>query len=197
MAETARTLKVTYAEYLAAERSAEVKHEFLDGEIYAMSGGRPEHGLLAGNMIRLLGNHLLDRPSVVYTSDVRVRIEAVNVGTYPDVSVVCGPVVPAVDDSDAITNPVLLVEVLSDSTERYDRGEKFGFYQRIPSLLEYVLVSQHRQRVEVYRRTEGKHWDYAEYEAGDSVTLASIQGELAVNEIYRKVTLPETAGTRT
>jgi Uma2 family endonuclease len=132
---------MTYAEYLAAEERSLEKHEFLDGEIYAMSGGMPEHAALAMAFGRTLGNALLGRPCRVFSSDARVRVQNTGLTTYPDVSVVCGKLETDPEDPSAITNPVLLVEVLSDSTEARDRGEKASHYRHLASLREYVLVS--------------------------------------------------------
>lgn len=175
---------MSYAEYLAAEAASPVKHEFLRGDVFAMAGGTPEHGRLAANMIYELRRALEGRPCVVLTSDVRVRIRATDRSTYPDVSVVCGRIEPAADDPDAIGNPVVIVEVLSDSTEADDRGEKFAHYRRLPSLVEYVLVSQRAPRIEVYRR-EGNRWALTEAAAGESLTLESIGASIAVDAVYR------------
>jgi Uma2 family endonuclease len=198
---TALKSHVGYAEYLAFERDARAKHEYLDGAVYATAGGTPGHSHLAANVIYELRRLLGDRPCVVFTSDLRVRIPATGLSTYPDVSVVCGPLVRAVDDPDAVTNPSLLVEVLSDNTEAYDRGQKFLHYRRLASLREYVLVSQQEPRVEVYARGERGHWWLSEAGAGERVVLASVEGELAVDHVYRGVALaartppPRTAGT--
>lgn len=182
MSAAARTL-MTYAEYLAAERDAPVKHEFLHRQVWAMAGGSVEHGRLAVAVSTALSNALRGKPCVVFSSDVRVRIESTDRATYPDATVVCGPRATAPDDPDALINPVVLVKVLSDSTEADDRGEKFAHYRRLASLEEYVLVSQRERRIEVFRR-EGNHWSL--YEAGptESIELSSIGATLAVDEIY-------------
>ncbi len=174
---------MTYADYLTAERDAQVKHEYLRGQVWAMAGGTIEHGRLAGAVISALSNALRGKACVVLSSDVRVRIEGTGRTTYPDVSVVCGPRVVATDDRDAIVNPIVLVEVLSDSTEADDRGEKFAHYRRLDSLREYVLVSQREQRIEVFRRA-GDHWSL--YEAGPtrSIELTSVGALLVVDDIY-------------
>ncbi len=174
---------MTYADYLTAERVAQVKHEYLRGQVWAMAGGTIEHGRLAMAIGNALSNALRGKPCVVLSSDVRVRIEATDRTTYPDVTVVCGPRAVSADDNDAIVNPVVLVEVLSDSTEADDRGEKFAHYRRLASLREYVLVSQHERRIEVFRR-EGDHWSLYEAAAGDTIQLGSIGAALVVDEIY-------------
>jgi Uma2 family endonuclease len=174
---------VTYAEYIARERTSAEKHEFLRGDVWAMAGGTPEHGRLALRMASALQAALGSRPCVVYSSDVRIRILSTDRSTYPDLSVVCGQDERASDDPDAITNPVVIVEVLSPTTERADRGDKFAHYQRLPSLQEYVLVSQDGPRIEVFRR-QGASWLLTIFEAGANVSLASIDATLSVDEIY-------------
>jgi Uma2 family endonuclease len=183
--------RMTYAEYLELEEASDTKHEYLRGEIFAMAGGTPEHGALMAAVIVHLGIALGDRPCRIYTSDVRIRIEATELTTYPDASVVCGPVVTSKSDRNAITNPILIVEVLSDSTEAYDRGEKFDHYRHLPSLREYLLVSQRRQKLESYRKNEQGIWMLSEAAAGETLELAAIEGvRLEVDRIYRDPTRP-------
>ena len=185
MNEPARKLTFTFAEYLEQERTSDVKHELVNGEIFAMAGGTPEHGQLALSIAIALGPQLRDRPCAQYSSDVRVRVLATDLATYPDLSVVRGGLQRDPADSNSIINPIVLIEVLSDSTERYDRGEKFAHYRRIPSLREYVLVSQHEPRIEVFRRNEdGKTWMLHIAEASESATLTSIGCVLNVDDIY-------------
>jgi len=174
---------LTYAEYLAQEAASQSKHEFLRGDVWAMSGGTPEHSRLAVNAGALLRAALQKRPCVVYNSDLRIRIQSTDRSTYPDLSVVCGKDEHASDDPDAITNPIVIVEVLSPSTERSDRGEKFAHYQRLVSLQEYVLVAQDAPRVEVFRR-QGSSWLLTIFEAGTSLTLTSIGASFSVDELY-------------
>ncbi|MDI3286948.1 Uma2 family endonuclease [Polyangium sp. 15x6] len=184
MAQPAGKLKVTIAEYLALEEASETKHEYLDGQIYDMSGGTPDHGLLAANVILELGAQLRERPCRVHTSDVRVRVQATDLLTYPDVSVVCGKLLRDADDPNAIVNPIVLVEVLSKSTEGYDRVEKFAHYRQIASLREYVLVSYRTKRIEVYRRAQEGAWILHEAHSG-SIDLVSIGCSLSVDAVYR------------
>ncbi|WP_437306843.1 Uma2 family endonuclease [Sorangium sp. So ce388] len=181
----ARKLSFTYAEYLEQERASPTKHEFLAGEIFDMAGGTPEHARLAANVMAELRPALRERPCAVFSSDLRVRVRETGLATYPDVSVVCGQLARDPEDKDAVVNPLVLVEVLSDSTEGYDRGEKFAHYRRIPSLKEYVLVSQSHRRIEVFRRNEDNTWTLHEAGPGERARLASIDGALAVDEIYR------------
>jgi Uma2 family endonuclease len=180
------TRKVTHAEYLALEEaSLDTKHELLDGEITAMAGGTPEHGALAMAFGRLIQDGLGDRPCRVYSSDVRVRVRATGMAAYPDLSVVCGRLETDPEDASAIANPVVIVEVLSDSTEARDRGVKAAHYRHLASLREYVLVSPRERRIEVHRRNEAGRWELFEYEAGQRVELASLGCVVAVDDVYR------------
>jgi Uma2 family endonuclease len=185
MSTLAVNARMSYPEYVAAEARSDTRHEYLRGEVFAMAGGTPEHGALA----MAIGARLVDaargKPCRVFGSDVRVRVVATDLATYPDISVVCGKLERAADDEYAIVNPVLLVEVLSDSTEAYDRGEKAAHYRRISSLREYLLVSQREPRLELFRRTEDGGWQFFEAGPGAVLELVSIGARLEVDEIYR------------
>jgi Uma2 family endonuclease len=146
MPEPARRPRYTLDQYLRLEEMSNVRHEYLEGEIYGMPGGTPEHGRIAANIIMLLGMHTASRRCAVFTSDVRVRVTATGLDTYPDVTVVCGRLEYDSLDPHAIANPTLLVEVTSPSTEAYDRGEKLNHYRRIPSLQEIVIVAHGERR---------------------------------------------------
>ncbi len=164
--------RYTYEEYLSFERDSETKHEYFAGEIYAMAGGSLRHSALASRVSGAL--EAARRPGcIAFQSDMRLRVLATGRATYPDAALVCGP--PERDPADAkgttITNPTLLVEVLSPSTEEVDRGDKWRDYQRIPSLQEYVLVSQ-APRIEIYRRLPSGTWEYRDLREG-AVTLVS------------------------
>jgi Uma2 family endonuclease len=186
MAEPARKLMMTLAEYFALEEATGIKHEFLAGEVVAMAGGTIEHGRLASKVSSALGAQLQGRPCEVFSSDVRVSVLATGLRTYPDLSVVCTRLERDPENANSVTNPVVLVEVLSDSTEADDRGRKFAHYRRIPSLREYVMVSQDDQRIEVYRRNDADEgWALYEATTGESVRLTSIGCELSVDEVYR------------
>ena len=143
---------MTYAEYVAFEQTAARKHEYVNGRVYAMAGGSPEHARLAVAMSAALTTALRGKPCAPFSSDLRVRNVVTGRSSYPDLTVVCGALAHASDDPDAATNPAVIVEVLSESTERDDRGDKWAHYQRIASLREYVLVSQGSRRIEVYSR---------------------------------------------
>jgi len=175
---------MSYAEYLAAEAKSDVRHEFLDGEVFAMAGGTPEHAALAAAVIAGLINALRGKPCRVYSSDLRVRVEATGLTTYPDASVVCGQLETSAQDPNAIVNPVVLIEVLSESTESYDRGAKAAHYRRIPSLREYVLVAQHEPLVEVYRRNEHGRFELFEARPGEPLELSSVGAALDVRALY-------------
>ena len=174
-------------EYLALERKAERKSQYLNGEILAMAGASREHNLIVGNLVREIGNQLRGGPCEVYPSDMRVRVRETGLYTYPDVSVVCGA--PEIEDAhgDTLLNPTLLIEVLSSSTGNDDRGWKSEHYRRIPSLQEYLLVPQDEPRVQRYRRRGEREWVITEVVGlGESVELASVGCELGlVEEIGR------------
>jgi Uma2 family endonuclease len=193
--QTAAQTTMSYAEYVAAEVTSPVKHEWLRGEVFAMAGGTLEHARLSAGIIGELQASLRGRPCGVFSSDLRIKVQETGLSTYPDVSIVCGKPEALSDDPHAIVNPIVLVEVLSDSTEGYDRGEKclrgrsrpsnFAHYRRIPSLREYVLVSQREHRIEVHRLNESGRWELYEAVAGESITLTSLGCQLSVDEVYR------------
>ena len=177
--------RMSYAEYAASEAAAEARHEYLRGEVYAMAGGTLEHAALAAALAREVGVALAGRPCRTFSADARVRIEATDMTTYPDLSVVCGELVRAAGDERAIVNPIVIFEVLSDSTEGYDRGAKASHYRHIPSLQEYVLVSQNEHHVEVQRRNASGHWEIHEFGIGDQVRLESLDVALSLDALYR------------
>jgi Uma2 family endonuclease len=185
MGEPAPKPYITHAEYLALEEPSPTKHEWLDGVIHDMSAGTPDHAGLAAAVLIALGNQLRGKRCRVYTADLKVRVLATGLSTYADVSVICGGLEVDPDDKNAATNPVVLVEVLSDSSEAYDRGQKFGHYRRIPSLAEYVLISQHSPKIEVFRKNEAGKWVLAEEASASEVApLLSIGCALSVDEVY-------------
>jgi Uma2 family endonuclease len=181
----AAALPMTYAEYCAFEREAQVKHEYLAGEVFAMAGGTLEHSRLAGQVSYLLIKGLEGRPCRVLNADARVRIEAMDVDTYPDLSVVCGPPVTAPQDDHVLLNPILIGEVLSKSTEAYDRGLKASHYRQIPSLRAYLLVAQDRQRLELQVRQDDGRWVIIEAGPGERLLIEPLGVELAVDDVYR------------
>jgi len=183
--------RLTEAEYLEFERRAECKSEFFQGEMFAMAGGTPLHSLIATNFARELGNRLGGGPCVVYNSDLRMKAEACGLYTYPDVSVVCGELRYADEQEDTVVNPKLIVEVLSDSTEAYDRGAKFELYRQIPSLQEYLLASQRQPRIEQFIRRPGEEWLWREASGRDAkLVLPSLNITIALAEVFAKVEFP-------
>ena len=178
---------VTPDEYLALERKAEFKSEYMDGVVYAFAGGSPRHNLLVANIITTLVTQLKGRPCRAYPSDLKVRTPNSKF-FYPDVSVVCGDDELADDVQDVILNPKLIVEVSSDSTAAFDRGKKFLSYQQIGSLQEYVLVSQDEVLVEGYARQGNDKWLYTKVTGLEgNLTLPSIACTLALKDVYDKV----------
>lgn len=193
MTEPARKIIHTFAEYLATEEASPTKHEFLNGEIFDMAGGTIEHARLTARVSGVLGAQLRGKRCEAYSSDLLVRVRATGLATYPDISVICGRLERDPETPRAVNNPIVLVEVLSDGTEGYDRGEKFAHYRRLPSLQEYVLVSQHEQRIEIFRRHE-EGWMLHEAGKGERAKLLSIDCELPVDEIYANALEEDAAG---
>ena len=177
----------TPEEYIARERKSLIKSEYRNGKIYAMPGASRAHNLIVVHVCGELYVQLRDRTCEVYPSDMRVKVSAAGLYTYPDVIVVCDE--PRFDDThfDTLLNPTVLIEVLSPSTAAYDRGQKFASYQTLDSLCEYILISQDRVRVEHYLRQE-HGWDLTEYRSLEDVfQLVSIGCELSLQAIYAKV----------
>ena len=179
---------LTPQEYLAIERKAEFKSEFLRGEMFAMAGATREHTLISGNVLTAFNVQLRGRDCEAYQSDMRVKVSPTGLYTYPDVSVVCGK--PEFEDAqvDTLLNPKVVIEVLSESTEGYDRGKKFGHYRGLASLAEYVLIAQDSPHVEVHTRQPDGRW--LMWETNDLtsiVRLQSIECSLKVSEIYARV----------
>ena len=178
---------LTPEEYLAFERKATTKHEYLNGQIVAMSGASFVHNFLTMNVANQLYNQLIEGECQVAASDMRVKVPEIDSYFYPDVVVVCGEPRAEDDTFDTLLNPVLIVEVLSPSTEVYDRGEKFEHYQQISSLKDYILISQDEIHVEHYYRQESG-WLRNEFgELRDVLSLLSIGCELRLQDIYRRV----------
>ncbi len=176
--------RYTFAEYLEIERvSREVKHEYVAGEIFAMAGGSVEHSALATALVGLLFAHLRGGACRPHGSDLCISIRAAEVATYADVAVICDPIERDPESPSHVTNPQVVVEVLSPTTERYDREQKRLYYQQLDSLREYVLVAQDRRHVEVWQR-EGAGWIHSTHAAGETVRLASIDYALDVSALY-------------
>jgi Uma2 family endonuclease len=177
-------------EYLALERKALIRSEYLDGDMVAMSGGSREHNLIVTNLVGELRALLRGRPCEVYPSNMRVKVPTSGLYTYPDIVVVCGE--PQFEDAnvDTLLNPTILMEVLSDSTESYDRGTKFAHYRKIDPLVEYLLVSQREYRIEHYVRQQEGPWGRSETRGlTGRLDLSSIQCSLDMTAIYERVLL--------
>ena len=191
MATVAAQTYFTPEEYIALERKAEYKSEYFDGHIIAMSGASHQHNLITGDIFYGLYPQLIGHGCEIFTSDMRVRPSLGDAYFYPDVVVVCGA--PEFEDDvfDTLLNPIVIVEVLSPSTEAYDRGEKFTRYKHLASLQEYILVSQDKVSVEHHRR-HGTQWMLSHYRAlEDVLPLPSIGGKLPLRDIYARVTVKD------
>ncbi len=183
---------MTADEYLRMERLAETKSEYVNGQVYAMARGTMNHQRISGNIYRKLGNQLERRPCEVFNCEVKVRIDKANAFRYPDLSGQCGPVLHHDGERDAYCNPALIVEVLSPSTESFDRGEKFNLYRLLDTLMEYLLVRQDRMEVELFTRESTQQWTSVIYnEASDAVALKSLNCTLTLDEIYERVVFGE------
>lgn len=185
--------RMTPEEYLEFERAAvDCKHEFYKGEIFAMSGGTWQHSLLIAAVIRELGNALEGKPCQVFNGDLRIKVNESGLYTYPDASVICEEAQLEDSHKDTLLNPLVVVEVLSDSTEKYDRGQKFDFYRTIPSLKQYVLVSQNKPQVEVFTRSEDTGWLLTVATGKNtSIELTALECELSLGELYRQIDFSE------
>jgi Uma2 family endonuclease len=180
--------RFTAPEYLSMERNSREKHEFAFGEIYAMGGASARHVEIVGNIVRELGNQLRQRPCRIYSTDLRLCVDTDHRYTYPDVAVVCDQPRFLDDELDTLLNPDLIVEVLSESTRNYDRGDKFQQYRGIPSFREYLLVDQAKPHVERYSKQNDGTWSLWETDSLDDVIhLESIAVTLPASEIYLKI----------
>lgn len=182
-------------EYLAFERSSDMKHQYVDSEVFAMTGASESHNVISGNLITAFNIELAERPCKVYPGDMRVKVEATKLYTYPDVTVVCGEPQLSDKEFDTLLNPLIIIEVLSPSTESFDRGRKFQNYRQIESLQEYLIVSQDSPRIEHYLRQKNGEWllrDAVGLE--DQLNLPSLDCSLMMKDVYRKVTFETESG---
>lgn len=181
--------RMTEGEYLEFERADEIRHEFLDGDIFAMTGASEAHNLIAGNFFAILHLQMRGRSCKLYFADMRVKVPLSRLYTYPDITAVCGEAKFGDGYLDTLLNPVLIVEVLSPSTERYDRGKKFQFYRDLPSLQEYVLVAQDSPRIERYVRQADDVWQLTDVKGFEAhLELVSIGCTVALADVYEQVT---------
>jgi len=184
---------VTEEEYLAAERRSSTKSEWRRGRIVAMAGGSPRHNLIVGNVVAALKTAVRGRQCLVFPSDQRVHVVATGTYTYPDATVTCEKPRFHARDKDSLTNPKVIVEVLSKSTEAYDRGSKFAEYQSLPSFQEYVIVAQSERRVEHFRRMETGQWVLTISEGDGVLSLPGLESEVRLEEIYADLELLDEA----
>jgi Uma2 family endonuclease len=184
---------LTPEEYLHRERQAEFRSEYFRGEMFAMAGASANHNLIVLNAGASLREQLKKKPCLVFPSDMRLRVEATGLFTYPDLSVVCGDLKLEGSGGDILLNPVVLVEVLSDSTEAYDRGKKFEHYRTIPSLQHYLLIAQDRYSIDCFSKQSDGIWSLTSCQSLDqSIDLEAIDCRLAAAEVYDKVVFPTT-----
>jgi len=181
----------TFDDWLATERAAlESRAEYVGGEVFAMTGASEAHNLIVVNTVASLHAQMKGRPCRVYANDLKVRVQQADAGLYPDIVALCGDRDFYGDRRDVIQNPDLIVEVLSDSTEAYTRGDKFAIYRQLASLKEFLLISQHQVRAELFTRQPDDRWLFSDYSAlGDTVPLPSVGCSLALAEVYDKVDL--------
>jgi len=178
----------TLEEYFDLEETAEYKSEYYQGEIFAMAGGSANHNRIALNVATALSNAFRGKPCEAFMSDLRVWVKQLDLYTYPDVMVVCGDLEFAHDRTDTVANPILIFEVLSPSTESYDRGKKFEFYRTIETLKDYVLIDQERVHVEYFRQLDDGQWLLSVFDdEADALTLQSIGVEMPLSDIYQRV----------
>ncbi|HKS22350.1 MAG TPA: Uma2 family endonuclease [Thermoanaerobaculia bacterium] len=194
---TPESALVSPTEYLEIERNSEIRHEYVNGRMYEMSGASDAHSLIGWNLIRVLSNQIGDRPCRVYYGDMRVKVSPTGMYTYPDIAALCDkPRLENFKGIDTLLNPSVIIEVLSHTTESYDRGDKFEHYRRLESLQEYVLVPQHRMRVEQFVR-DGADWRLSELSDPQALLrLAPIGCEISLADIYRGVEFPSIESSR-
>jgi len=183
--------KLTPQEYLAIERAADFKSEFFDGEMFAMAVISKDHSRITVNLTGGFHAAIRGKDCDLFSSDLRVKVSANGLYTYPDLTIVCGPVDVEDEQADVLLNPTLIIEVLSPGTERYDRGKKFDLYRELDSLKEYVLVSQDQYRVEQFLRGNGSEWGYrVAFKEDDIVEFPSVGCSIPLKDIYARVVFP-------
>lgn len=182
--------KLTIEEYLEWEKAGRDKHEFYQGEVFAMAGANRRHNLIATNLMRDIATALRRDPCQPYGSDMRIHIPENSLFTYPDLTIICGEPISSVHDEDSFIHPVVIIEILSPSTRNYDRGEKFRLYQDIPTLKEYIMVDMESVQIEVFRLNEENRWVLQRYQAlSDQVFIAAVNVLLPISSIYENTRL--------
>ncbi len=182
--------KVSIEEYLELEKASDVKHEFYKGEVFLMAGAGTIHNIISVNLIASFANKLKGNPCQPYGSDMRINIPDNSLFTYPDISVICGDIIPSPYDNDTATQPTLIVEILSPSSKVYDRGDKFMLYRQIPTLKQYLLVDSQSVHVESFALNERNHWELTEYKLMDEPVDVNCLGlQIDMAEIYNRTKL--------
>ena len=177
--------KVSIEDYLKMENTGVIKHEYYQGEIFAMSGAKVPHNIISGNLFVALANKLKLKRCKPFNSDQRIHIPSNTLFTYPDISIICGEILTLNNDDYNVLNPTVIIEVLSKSTKNYDRGGKFILYRDIPTLQEYIMIDSERILAEVFRLNEKGHWELEEYKTlADNLMIKAINETIALTEIY-------------
>jgi len=185
--------KYSIEEYLQMERVSDQKHEYYKGEIFAMAGASNRHNVIFSNLFIRAGAQLLNTPCRPYGSDMRIHIPENTLFTYPDISIICGELIPFDEENDTALQPTVIIEILSKATRNYDRGVKFKLYRDIPTLREYILVDSESIAVEAFRINEHNHWELEEYKKiEETITLPAIGVSLKMQEVYAGTMLEET-----
>jgi len=184
--------KVSIEEYLEMEQSSIEKHEYYKGEIFAMSGAKMPHNTISKNLLGTLFTKLKGKKCQPYGSDVRIHIESNTLFAYPDISIICDEVITRNNDDFNVLNPVVIIEILSQSTKNYDRGEKFKLYRDIPTLKEYILIDSESIHIETFRLNEKNHWELEEYNfVAEELYVKAINEKILIADIYEGVKIPE------
>jgi Uma2 family endonuclease len=182
--------KFTIEEYLQMEEVSEGKHEYYQGEIFAMSGAKVPHNIISVNLIKLFGQKLKGKSCEPFNSDQRIYIPQNSLFTYPDISIICGEIITLDNDDWNIINPSVIIEVLSKATRNYDRGDKFKLYRDIATLKEYILIDSETVSIEAFRINDGGHWELEEYmKADDDLLIKCTQVSIPITEIYKRTKL--------
>jgi Uma2 family endonuclease len=184
---------ISVPEYLEIERTSEEKHEYYKGELFSMAGGKRVHAVIAGNILTKINNQIENKPCIAFGSDMKVQVKSDGLFTYPDISALCGEEKYLDAKEDTLLNPSLIIEVLSESTENYDRGKMFILYRELESLQEYVLVSSEYKKIEIYRRTANNQWLLSDVKEDEPVVFETIQCSVSLKEIYNKVQFTDSA----
>lgn len=185
--------KMTIEEYLQFEKAGNTKHEYYQGEVFAMAGAKPRHNVISKNLIRDIATALRGKPCQPYGSDMRINIPENTLFTYPDISIICGDIVPSEYDEDTATQPIAIIEILSKSTKDYNRIGKFKLYRDISTLKEYILVDSESVNIEAFRINRNNHWELEEYKTlSGKLSMPSVQIDILIADIYDGTKLSDT-----